>query len=113
VPRKVYDTMIVEQFLHLGYPNGAIKYSLKEIAWRRLGIDIDKSVRGEIIWRGLDFEVIKYAAHDVEYLGKIMDSQIQDLRNIPNALIGAKLECDFTPVIAYLEWCGIKLDVEK
>lgn len=113
VPRKVYDTMIVEQFLHLGYPNGAIKYSLKEIAWRRLGIDIDKSIRGEIIWRGLDFEVIKYAAHDVEYLGKIMDSQIQDLRNIPNALIGAKLECDFTPVVAYLEWCGIKLDVEK
>jgi hypothetical protein len=42
-----------------------------------------------------------------------MDSQIQDLKNIPNALIGAKLECDFTPVIAYLEWCGIKLDVEK
>ena len=113
VPRKVYDTMIVEQFLHLGYPNGVIRYSLKEIAWRRLGIDIDKSVRGEIIWRGLDFEVIKYAAHDVEYLGKIMDSQIQDLRNIPNALIGAKLECDFTPVVAYLEWCGIKLDVEK
>lgn len=113
VPRKVYDTMIVEQFLHLGYPSGFIRYSLKDIAFRRSGVDIDKSVRGEIIWRGLDFDVIKYAANDVKYLGKIMESQIRDLRNIPNALIGAKLECDFTPVVAYLEWCGIKLDIEK
>lgn len=62
IPRKVYDTMIVEQFLHLGYPSGSISYSLKEIAHRRLGINIDKTVRGEIIWRGLDERVIKYAA---------------------------------------------------
>ena len=54
IPMKVYDTMIVEQLLHLGYPNGHISYSLKEIAWRRLQINIDKTVRGEIQWRGLD-----------------------------------------------------------
>lgn len=113
IPLNVYDTMIVEQFLHLGYPNGIIKYSLKDIAWRRLNIDIDKSVRGEIIWRGLDTSVIKYAAGDVTYLGDIMKSQLEDLHKIPNATIGAKLECDFTPVIAYLEWCGIKLDTNK
>lgn len=113
VPRKVYDTMIVEQFLYLGYPAGAISYSLKEIAWRRLGINIDKSVRGEIIWRGLDFDVVKYAAGDVQYLGQIMQSQLKDLSKIPNASVGAKLECDFIPVVAYLEWCGIKLDEKK
>ena len=29
IPRKVYDTMIVEQLLYLGYPAGIISYSLK------------------------------------------------------------------------------------
>lgn len=113
IPRKVYDTMIVEQFLHLGYPAGSISYSLKEIAWRRLHINIDKTVRGEIIWRGLDSKVIKYAASDVENLFDIMQSQLNDLRQIDKAMIGAKLECDFVPTIAYLEWCGIRLDEDK
>lgn len=112
-PLKVYDTMIVEQFLHIGYPKGTILYSLKDIAKRRLGIDLDKTVRGQIIWRGLDEAVIKYAALDVTYLERIMQLQLKDLSRIPNAKIGAKIECDFTPVIAYLEWCGIKLDENR
>ena len=28
IPRRVYDTMIVEQLLYLGYPSGIISYSL-------------------------------------------------------------------------------------
>ena len=39
IPMLVYDTMIVEQLLYLGYPSGQISYSLKEIAWRRLNVD--------------------------------------------------------------------------
>lgn len=112
IPRKIYDTMIVEQLLYLGYPAGQISYSLKGIAERRLGIDIDKSTRGEIIWRGLDTQVIKYAAGDVQFLGEIMKLQIKDCKE-KQCLVGAKLECDFVPAIAYLEWCGIKLDEKK
>lgn len=116
IPRKVYDTMIVEQLLYLGYPKGdeygAISYALDAIAERRLGIVIDKSVRGEIQYTGLTPKVIKYAAKDVEHLEDIMWSQVEDCKK-KGCLIGAKLECDFTPVIAYLEWCGIKLDQEK
>ena len=142
-PTKIYDTMIVEQFLHLGYPSGltvseeeyhknsydfpyhknvnkdngkityTLSYALDSIAYKRLGIYISKEIRSQIIWRGLDTDVIIYAAKDVTYLEKIMQSQLADLRKIPNALIGAKIECDFTPVIAYLEWCGIKLDETK
>ena len=112
IPRKVYDTMIVEQLLYLGYPSGLISFSLKGVAERRLGIDIDKSTRGEIIWRGLDEKVIQYAAGDVEKLGEIMKLQIKDCKE-KQCLIGAKLECDFIPAISYLEWCGIKLDEEK
>ena len=112
IPRKIYDTMIVEQLLYLGYPAGQISYSLNGIAERRLGIDIDKSTRGEIIWRGLDSKVIQYAAGDVHYLGEIMKLQIKDCKE-KQCLVGAKLECDFVPAIAYLEWCGIKLDEKK
>lgn len=112
IPRKIYDTMCVEQLLHLGYPSGSISYSLKEIAWRRLNVDLDKTIRGQIRWRGLDDKVIEYAASDVVYLYDIMKSQIVDCK-AQNCMVGAKLECDFVPVIAYLEWCGIKLDATK
>lgn len=112
VPRNVYDTMIVEQLLYLGYPAGIISFSLAAIAQRRLGIDIDKSIRGQIIWRGLDTQVIIYAANDVKWLEDIMWSQVADCKK-KDCLKGAKLECDFVPVISYLEWCGIKLDENK
>ena len=112
IPRKIYDTMIVEQLLYLGYPPGVISYSLASIAERRLGIYIDKEIRGQIIWRGLDKEVILYAANDVKYLEDIKDKQIEDCKK-KECIIGAKLECDFVPSIAYLEWCGIKLDADK
>ena len=112
IPRKVYDTMIVEQLLHLGYPSGIVSHSLKAVAKRRLDIDIDKTVRGEIIWRGLDESVVKYAAEDVMYLGNIMKGQLDDCKK-RDLLKAAKLECDFVPSIAYLEWSGIKLDEGK
>lgn len=140
IPRKVYDTMIVEQLLYMGFPRIPItperykkydydfpykieeskegnlyyelSYSLQSLAFKYLNINIDKTVRGEIIWRGLDSRVIQYAASDVIYLEDIMQKQIVECRN-KECLKGAKLECDFVPVIAYLEWCGIKLDEDK
>ena len=110
--RKVYDTMIVEQLLHLGWPAGQISYALNAIAWRRLNINIDKTVRGEIQWRGLDDKVIMYAAGDVTYLERIMWSQMDDLRKL-GMVEAAKLECSFVPSLAYMEWCGILLDKDK
>ena len=140
IPRKVYDTMVVEQFLYLGFPNiikskedlayysskfleslGYVyqpgnyylfSYSLSAVAKRRLNIDIDKTVRGEIIWRGLDKSVVMYSAGDVMYLEQIMWKQVKEFKE-RGGTAGAKLECDFVPAIAYLEWCGIKLDEKK
>ena len=118
IPLKIYDTMIVEQLLYLGYspeykdPVNGISYSLTSIAKRRLNVYIDKTVRGEIQWRGIDDSVINYAATDVIYLVDIMYSQLADCKK-QNCIVGAKLECDFVPVIAYLEWCGIHLDATK
>ena len=118
IPLKVYDTMIVEQLLYLGYPPEykdpihGISYSLQDIARRRLNIYVDKTVRGQIIYRGLDTQVILYAANDVKWLEDIMWSQIADCKK-KDCLKGAKLECNFVPVIAYMEWCGIHLDEVK
>lgn len=112
LPSKVWDTMIVEQLLHLGYDNKYFHYSLKDIAMRRLNIDIDKTTRGEIIWRGLDDKVILYAAGDVMYLEDIMQQQMQECSD-KKCKVAAQLENNFVPVIAYLEFCGIKLDENK
>lgn len=112
IPVKVYDTMIVEQVLYLGYPSGVKSYALKAVAWERLHIDIDKTVRGEIIWRGLDADVIMYAADDVTYLEKIMQSQIAECKR-KECIKAAQLECDAVPAMAYLEWCGIMLSPTK
>ncbi len=115
-PTKIYDTMIVEQFLYLGYPPkgkyGGIGFGLNDIAERYLNIYIDKSIRGDIIWKGLTEDVIVYAANDVKWLEDIMYLQLKKCKEI-NGLIGAKLECDFVPIMSYLEWCGITLDVKK
>lgn len=111
-PTKVYDTMVVEQVLYLGYPSNVKSYSLKSVAWERLHTDIDKTVRGEIIWRGLDTNVIVYAAGDVTYLEKIMQSQIAECHK-KECIKAAQLECDAIPAMAYLEWCGIMLDRDK
>ena len=141
VPRKIYDTMIVEQVLYLGYSYSLISqelykennfdfpyklvydkddkllglelsFSLWALAYKYLKVNIDKTIRGEIIWRGLDTSVIKYAAGDVTYLGHIMKCQLQECKK-KDCIIAAKLECDFVPVISYMEWCGIKLDENK
>lgn len=112
IPTQVWDTMIIEQLLHLGFDNKFFHYSLQAVADRRLKIDIDKTTRGEIIWRGLDDRVVLYAAGDVVHLEDIRDQQINDCK-IKTCSKAAQIENAFVPVIAYLEWCGIKLDSDK
>lgn len=112
IPTNVWDTMIIEQLLHLGFDNKFFHYSLQAVAERRLKIDIDKSTRGEIIWRGLDDKVVLYAAGDVVHLEDIRNQQIKDCETKTCAK-AAQIENAFVPVIAYLEWCGIKLDSNK
>lgn len=112
IPTNIWDTMIIEQLLHLGYDNRFFRYALDAVAERRLKVYINKSVRGEIIWRGLDTEVILYAAGDVVYLEDIYEQQVAECEE-KNCVMAARIENAFVPVISYLEWCGIKLDVDK
>ena len=58
--------------------------SLKAVGQNRLGIELDKTVRGRIKTVGLTPEVIQYAAGDVEHLEDIKNSQqIGNRRSVP------------------------------
>lgn len=144
-PNHIYDTMIAEQLIFLGYPrvltadlvnelgiefpgyeyivpdqiNGVSKepywelsYSLKATAKRRINVDIDKTVRGKIINEGLTEDVVLYAGGDVMWLEKIKDAQEIELekQDISKAMI---FECEFIKSLAYVKYCGVKLDVVK
>ena len=143
VPRKVYDGFLAEKLMWLGYPiiltpevwdrikeprydfikadtskskNAKdyymLKMNLKKAGELYLGIELDKSIRGQIIWRGLDTQVIEYAALDVKYLEDIMNKQLLELKK-KELLTAIEYENRFIIPLAYMEFCGVKIDVEK
>lgn len=112
VPLRVYDGYLAEKLLWLGYPAGMHEMSLKAASINYLGVDMDKSVRGKIIRTGLTEDVIVYAAGDVSYLGKIRDKQLVELEK-KGLLKAIDFENEFVKCLAYIEYCGAKLDVDK
>lgn len=110
---NIYDGMIVEKLLFLGYPSKMHPLSLKHAGQKYLNIELDKSVRGKIIWsKTLTDDIIIYSAEDVAHLEDICNKQIECLKE-KDLIIAAKVENAFIPSLAYTEWCGIKLDKEK
>lgn len=109
VPNKVFCTYLAEAVLNKG--DKTVKKSLQAVAKRYLNKELDKSIRGQIIWRGLTPDVIKYAARDVEHLSSIKVSQTIKIFNhdLSNSM---RLENEFVKVLAYIEYCGIFLNKE-
>lgn len=139
VPKNIYDTYLGELVLWNGYPivispetyykiecdrydyieskNKKPYYllstSLKKISQLYLGIDRDKSIRGQIIWKGINnSEVIKYAAEDVQYMELLMNEQLKVLKDkgLDKAI---DLLNKFELPVAYMEFCGVRIDKEK
>ena len=113
VPTRLYDGFIAEKMRWLGYPSGMHSLSLRSAGENYLGIELDKSVRGEIIWRKeLTDGIIVYSGNDVKYLEDIMNKQLEIL--LPR---GQKLalEVENRAILptAYFEFCGVKLDTER
>ena len=148
-PKKIYDTMIAEQLIYLGYPRVIsseiamelnlefpdyeyietddkgvslyslkrspyyeLSYSLKATAKRRLKINLDKSVRGEIVTKGLTESVIIYAANDVKWLQQIKEKQLEELSK-QQLLKAIEFECEVIKHVAYTKYCGIHLNKSK
>lgn len=109
-PNKVYDTFVAESVLYCGdaYHRKALGHVLK----RRLGLDLDKSLQAKIAGKDIQGEYIQYSADDVKYLQLVKEDQWReaekkDLQKCIN------LENDYVLVLAYIEYCGIKLDKQK
>ena len=111
VVRNVYDTYLAEKILFLGFPPGIISLSLQACCDRYLHIYLDKTVRGQI-HAGMTEEVIVYAANDVVHLEDIMDLQLKTI-TARGQKVALDIENEFVRVLAYIEYCGIKLDPVK
>ena len=113
IPKKVYDGFLAEKLMWLGYPLGIVSMSLKAAGMQYLGIELDKSVRGKIIWNGLKSEdTIVYAANDVKFLEDIYNTQLKKLKE-KDLLRAIDYENRFVLPLAYCEYCGVKLDINK
>ena len=116
--KNIYDTMLAEYIITMGYTEFRdgkqkdVKRDLATICRKYCDVSLDKSVRGEIINTGLSVRVIKYGADDIKYLGKIKEAQLKIIKSkqLENAV---NLDNKFVRVLAYIEYCGIKLDWNK
>ena len=141
VPKRVYDGFLAEKVMWLGFPivlspemwertrnprydffpgdsqkktksYYKLQMSLKKAGDMYLGVELDKSIRGQIIYKGLVEEVIIYAALDVKYLEKIKDKQ-QELLIRGGYTEAVDYVNRFVLSLAYMEFCGIRLDVDR
>lgn len=111
VVRNVYDTFLGEKILFLGFPPGIVSLSLQACVKRYRNVELDKTVRGKING-GLTDEVIIYSANDVVWLEDVMNEQV-NLLTIRKQLAAMDIENRFVRVLAYIEYCGIRLDVNR
>lgn len=137
-PKNVIDGMIIEKLIFLGFPSvlskdlytgqpgylpiiddktGELKhwelsYSLKASAKRWLNIELDKTVRGQIITQGLTESVVVYAAHDVQYIEDIYNAQMKEIKK-QDLEKAVRFECEAIKSVAYTKYCGIHMDLTK
>lgn len=108
VVKNVYDTYLAEKILFLGFPPGMISLSLQACCDRYLNLYLDKTARGKI-YAGVTEEVIIYAAKDIEHLEDIMNCQLPII-GMRGQQVALDIENQFVRVLAYIEFCGIRLD---
>jgi DNA polymerase I-like protein with 3'-5' exonuclease and polymerase domains len=113
IPRNLYDGFLAEKMRWLGWPSGMHSLSLKSAGENYLGVELDKTVRGQIIWKKeLTDEIVEYAANDVKYLEDIMNKQTEILYARGQKLA---LEVENKAILptAYFEFCGVKIDIDR
>ena len=112
VPKRVYDGFLAEKLMWLGYPAGIHSLALKTAAKAYCNIELDKTIRGKIHYAGLTADVIEYSANDVKYLEPIMNKQKEELAK-KDLLVAIEYENRFVLPLAYCEYCGVKLDIDR
>ena len=112
--RNIWDVFLVESCIHKGkdLPKGF--RSLKDMSKRYLDIERDKTIRGQIHWRGLDTKVITYAAEDVAFMSLIREKQIEEIKKFPIDISKyIDLENRYVYDLSLMSYNGIYLDPTK
>lgn len=106
---NVYDTFLAESNIYLGL---RMPLSLDAVVKRHLGVEISKEARKEI--HRLDIfahdHLLDYAATDVKYLTEIKRKQMKLSKSFEKAI---ELDNLFVSALAYIKYCGFKLDIES
>jgi DNA polymerase-1 len=111
---NIYDTMLTEVVLNMGIGRGY--YSLKELAGKYAGLDLQKAIRETFenmtASTRLNDNQLKYAAIDTLILFPIFDEQLKKLKKEELVDI-AKLEFATTRVVGDMELRGVHVDVKR
>lgn len=113
VLNKIYDTMLAECVIYCGYEK--FGYGLLDITKRYLGVDLDKTTRGEFYKlkdEPFTDKQIEYASLDVKYLEQIKDKQ-QELITKYNLQYCVDLENEVVKALADIEYNGMYLNKDK
>ena len=106
---KVYDTMLAETILTNG-----LQFSdrdLSSLCHKYLGFTLDKTLQDKITVN-ITEDVLEYGAKDIMVLTAIKKLQLLEIEKL-ELTKALDLDNTFVPVLAYIEFCGIKLDKEK
>lgn len=108
---NIYDTMIVEQLLHLGLH---AKSSLDYLVKKYLGITMDKHPRDTFSNYTQKFKPfqLEYAANDVLVMHDIRNCQLPSVKEHGFEDV-CRLEFEFAKPLCEMELNGMKLDVDK
>lgn len=106
----MHDTMIAEQMIKAGL---LLRFDLKSVALRRLGIDMDKTVRMEFIDWPIDAtftqEQIDYSGNDAEIPIRIYEQQIAEIEQYSLQRIH-DLEMHIIAPTALMEYTGVPVN---
>ena len=124
-PRKIIDLMLQEKLMYLGIDYKSLlakcindlgtdytPWALKTAVKRYCNVELDKTVRGQIIKVGLTPEVIQYSGRDVAYEIPVYQAQLKLLEE-KDLLKAARFENEFVKCLTYMKFCGVKLDADK
>ena len=109
---NVRCTFLQEKILYNGYFKR--RYSYADVAYNYCGIHVSKERRGMIHRLGaLHPAIIDYSATDVVHLIDVDEKQRIEARGDKNLINKFHLENEFVSVLAYIENCGMEMDIPK
>ena len=110
IPNEIYDTFLAECIITQGLK--LEKKSLEAVCNKYCNYQLTKAIRGVIHKEGMSSRVVRYCAEDIEYLEAIREEQLKILTS-RGQLEQLRLENEYCKVIAYVAYCGIRLDKAK